>query len=214
MIIPEFTLLPPLPHRHQQGVVLIIALIMLVVVSMLAVLSMRNSSSTEAISGTVRTTSLATQAAEIALRYCEESTRVVMGTSAFVTTFSAANVLSPLVPGSTPAWQNLSTWDSSSTATFVLPTEAVKQSVIAATYSRMPECMVQPLPTLISGALSNTTTFVITARGFGPDVAVANASRSRPVGTEVWLQSTIELGSSATSSSGGGTIDTGDYDGN
>lgn len=57
-------------HR-QNGVVLIIALILLVVISLLAVTSLRGAGSAESISGNVRTTELATQAAEIALRHCE-----------------------------------------------------------------------------------------------------------------------------------------------
>ena len=64
--------LPRARQRHsQRGVVLIIALVMLVIISLLAVSSMRNSGSTEEVLGNVRTTELATQAAEIALRRCE-----------------------------------------------------------------------------------------------------------------------------------------------
>jgi hypothetical protein len=62
------------------------------------------------------------------------------------------------------------------------------------TYRREPECMVEPLPVMLSnGTVVNTSSFVITARGFGPEVAAADGSRSRPVGSEVWLQSNIQL---------------------
>lgn len=215
-LISSHVLLP----RRQQGVVLIIALIMLAVISILAALNMRNSASTESISGAVRATNLATQAAEIALRYCEDSTREVIGSatifpSASPTTFTAANVLPYNSP---PNWNNLATWDSTSTDTFVLPTAYINQSGLMATFSRPPECMVEPLPTLVSGVGSNTTSFVITARGFGPEVAAAGASRSRPVGAEVWLQSTIELAISTTGGTGGAGGSTtdpgGDYDSN
>ena len=54
---------------HEKGVVLIVSLIVLVVISMLAVTSLRNVSSSEMISGNVRTTELANQAAEFALRF-------------------------------------------------------------------------------------------------------------------------------------------------
>lgn len=206
MFAPDLIRTRALPHRRQQGIVLIIALIMLVVISMLAALSMRNSSSTESISGAVRATNLATQAAEIAMRYCEDSTREVVGGALIFpatspSTFTVANILPPSSP---PQWQDLATWDSTSTATFVLPTASVNQAGLTVTFSRPPECMVEPLPTLVSGALSNTTSFVITARGFGPEVPVADASRSRPVGAEVWLQSTIELASSGAAGGGGG----------
>lgn len=185
------------PHE-QRGVVLIIALILLVVISLLAVTSMRNVSSSESVASNVRTSELATQSAEIALRYCEDSVQQVVkaavcGTPTFTTTFTAANILT----ASNPAhWQNVATWDSTSTATYVLPLSQVNQAgMTTTTYKRPPECMVEPLPMVVAGtsAVSTTAAFVITARGFGPEVARADSSRTRPAGTEVWVQSHIEL---------------------
>ena len=46
--------------RRQQGVVLVIALILLVLISLLAVNSVKNSGSSESVAGNVRTTELAT----------------------------------------------------------------------------------------------------------------------------------------------------------
>ena len=94
-------------------------------------------------------------------------------------------------------------WDSNTTMTFVLPLTMVG----TATFKRPPECMVESLATSLpvvtatnatkgiptgGDAQRFTASFVVTARGFGPDVPAADANRSRPVGTEVWLQSTIE----------------------
>jgi Tfp pilus assembly protein PilX len=85
--------------QPQRGVVLIIALILLVVISLLAVTSVRNAGSTATVAGNVRTTELATQAAEIALRHCESSVlAVVSGTSAYATTFDASNILTANTP--------------------------------------------------------------------------------------------------------------------
>jgi Tfp pilus assembly protein PilX len=182
--------------RHR-GVVLIIALIMLVIISLLATLSMRNAVSTEKVSGTVRTTELAAQAAEIALRHCEQSVaEVVTVASGGTATFSTSFTLSKILPvSSTPQWQSTTIWDSTSTATYVLPLTLVNQSGLTATYKRPPECMVEPLPLMLTGTTvaSTTASFVVTARGFGPEVAAADVNRARPVGTEVWLQSHIEL---------------------
>jgi len=86
-----------------------------------------------------------------------------------------------------------------STETFVLPLSLVNQAGMAnTTYQRAPECMVEPLPMRVTdasgtSALNTTAAFVITARGFGPEVAAADANRKRPTGTEVWMQSHIEL---------------------
>lgn len=188
----------PLPwmkmNQEQRGVVLIIAMIMLIVISLLAITSMRNSASTEALAGNVRTTELATQAAEIALRHCESSvieiTTVAAGgtSTGYITTMNAMNIL----PSSTPAkWQDTATWDSATTLTFVIPSAVMGGST---TYKRAPECMVETLPVMAAGStvVNSTSSFVITARGFGPEVA-ADATRARPTGSEVWLQSHIEL---------------------
>jgi Tfp pilus assembly protein PilX len=191
------TSLPPLARTRHRGVVLIVALIMLVVISLLATLSMRNAVSTEKVSGTVRTTELAGQAAEIALRHCEQSVVEVVtvasgGTSTFSTTFTLNRILPA---SSTPQWQSTTIWDSTSTATYVLPLALVNQAGLTVTYRRPPECMVGTLPLMLNstGLTSHTASFVVTARGFGPEVAAANGNRDRPIGSEVWLQSHIEL---------------------
>ena len=180
----------------QRGVVLIIALIMLIVISLLAVLSMRNATSSEAISGNVRTTELANQAAEIALRHCEAAVvnlTVVAsgGTPTYTSTFVTANIQAPIT-STTAQWQNTAVWDSTSTAVYVLPLTEVNQTGLGCTYLRAPECMVHPLPVMLAGTtvLSNTAAYVVTARGFGPEVA---NNRNRPQGSEVWLQSHIEF---------------------
>lgn len=197
--------IPPLSaavqHRHgrrsfnrhpQTGVVLVIALVMLVVISLLATLSIRNAVSTESVSGNVRTTQLATQAAEIALRYCEEATiQINSGTGTLTVTPAVLDYVSP------PRWTLPGTnWDGagSSASVFVVPTASVNQAGGTVTFNRLPECMVERVPVVTAGGvISNTSTYTITARGFGPEVAAVDAGRTRPTGSEVWMQSTIEL---------------------
>ena len=173
--------------QAQHGVVLVIALILLVLISLLAVSSLRNAGSSEIVAGNVRTTELATQAADIALRYCE-SKAMEMATA-------------DVTPDSTPdQWKNPATWDSpsttkpwdgTSTSAFVLPAELVNHpGMTYDTYKRPPECMVEKLPAITARA---SLFYIITARGFGPEVAAAGTARSRPTGSEVWLQSSIEL---------------------
>lgn len=233
----------------QQGVVLVVALILLVVISLFTVTSIRSAISSESVSNNVRTTELATQAADIALRYCEYatqravadlvgyggppscSTNAAPATNPYSAFYSAQGVTSvtnlarcqlvagniaPTVTydrtttlpnqiiwgGAGTQWQNLATWDSNTTKTFVLPLSMVNNTATTATatFKRPPECMVEALnlPSYPTGTTTLPfrgfldTTFVVTARGFGPEVAAADNSRSRPKGTEVWLQSTIE----------------------
>jgi Tfp pilus assembly protein PilX len=184
-----------LPHlqRHgparQSGVVLIISLIMLVIISILATLSIRNATSSEKVSANVRTTELASQAAEIALRYCEEA--VLQITSGTGTLTSLPTVLDYASP---PAWQTITNWDGSTSAPFVIPDTSVNQEDANITFNRYPECLVERVQVLdATGVVSTTSTFTITARGFGPEVAAVTAARVRPTGSEVWMQSTIEI---------------------
>ncbi len=181
-------------HSDERGIVLVIAMILLIVVSLLAVSSMRNATSTEAVLGNVRTSQLASQAAEIALSHCEYSVgEVLTSAGLYTTTFTSSNILAA---SSVPTWQSTTVWDTSSTtALFVLPISSVNQTgMTSTTYQRPPECMVEPLVVMLSsGVVTTSNSFVITARGFGPEVPAADAGRSRPVGSVVWLQSTIEV---------------------
>ena len=180
-------------HPAQRGVVLIISLIMILVISVLAVTSMRNVASSEIVSGNVRTTELATQAADIALRHCESSvvkiTKLIADPSdasaeaSYPTTLAEANVIRAASAG---AWQSTSTWDTTSTP-FVLPATLVGGT---ATFTRRPECMVESLTGIV--ATGPPASFVITARGFGPEVTTT-AGSGRPIGTVVWLQSTLDI---------------------
>ena len=172
---------------------------MLGLISLLAISSVRNAASTEAMAGNVRTTELATQAAEIALRHCEASVLAALtlasgAPATYPTNFNASNILLP----STPAkWQSMANWDSAPSLAYILPLAMVNQpGMLATTYKRPPECMVEPLsmpPPDAGAVVGGATSFVITARGFGPEVVAANASRSRPVGSEVWMQSQITV---------------------
>ncbi len=181
-------------RRKQGGIVLIIAMILLIVISMLAVTSLRNSGSNEVVAANVRTTELATQAADIALRHCENSVIELVTTNAGRTStgYSTAITNANLLTATTPAnWTVTSNWDgSSSTLAYILPTSLVGTS----TYKRPPECMIEHLAIMPagSGVVNNTASYVITARGFGPEVA-SDPNHGRPSGSEVWLQSQIEL---------------------
>jgi type IV pilus assembly protein PilX len=176
----------------QHGVVLVIAMVLLVVISLLGVTSLRNAGSTESVAGHVRTTELARQAADIALRHCESSVLALSGGAPnYITTLVEADILPPSAP---PAWEDMSSetgWDSPSAATYRLPLALVNDTGMAfSVYQRPPECRVEQLPAVNT---TNATFYVITARGFGPEVAPANARRQAPDGSEVWLQSHLEF---------------------
>lgn len=182
-------------HRDERGVVLVIALILLVIVSLLAVTSMRNAVSTESVAGNVRTTELATQAADIALRHCESSAirnelRWFGDTTSDEANYDAAGFTMAHVRRAITAdhWKSVANWDTPTTAVFALPSGLVGGT---ATYQRPPECMVESL--VGTSARPTPFAFLVTARGFGPEVPAADSNRTRPTGTVVWLQSTIEV---------------------
>lgn len=180
----------------ERGIVLVLSLILLVVIALLSVATLKNVGSAESTAGNVRTTELATQSAEIALRHCEASVVRQMtidagGESSYPTTFTDANILPATEP---PQWQKQTLWDSSSDTVFVLPLALLNNpGLVVTTYKRPSECMVEKLS--VASGSDPSSFFVITARGFGPDVAaVEGPVRPRPAGSEVWFQSVVKLG--------------------
>jgi type IV pilus assembly protein PilX len=160
-------------RESEQGVVLVITLITLLLIALLAASGMRNAGSAEQVLGSVRTTVLAREAAEAALRFCEES--VENGGSV------------PILNTGATEWTNIDTWDGADSAVFVLPVALLNEAELTETYRRMPECLVEMIP-------PTTLAYIITARGFGPEVqTVVTGESRRPDGTEIWLQSHIEL---------------------
>ena len=109
----------------------------------------------------------------------------------YATTFTDAHIA---LLGSPPAWQDAKgNWDTPSQYVFVLPLDLLGNTSL---YKRAPECMVETFKdqtdTLVPPKWP-TDHFIITARGFGPEVAAAGTKGSRPLGTEVWLQTHITL---------------------
>jgi len=201
------------PHsrwpQSQRGVALFIALIVLIVISLLAATSIRNASTTVSVSGNVRTTELATQAAEIALQHCELSVLSLVREASDSDTSDSYDregvELPPPTSVTASRWQDTDNWDVSSSTVFPLPLAMVNQAGIGTPYNRPPECMVERMTVTTVELVTTPETdpptyiavrdvdsmFLISARGFGPEVG---SGTDRPVGSEVWLQSHIEIG--------------------
>ena len=167
----------------QQGVVLIVALIMLMILSVLASISIRGASSSEQIANQSRQQALARQTAETALRFCEQQVQLYAANPATGFAPEAA----PVGAGTKYGWETMANWDTLA-PTANLKTVAVTSAGDAGTvsyFTRQPECMAQYLTP------ADTKVFVTTARGFGPEVGAKDGSA--PKGTEVWLQSVITM---------------------
>jgi type IV pilus assembly protein PilX len=177
-------------RRRQDGVVLIVALLMLMILSILASVSIRGASSTEQVANQSRQRALAQQAAEAALRFCETQVQAHALDSTKGFSPQAAPVGAPV----TYSWQNMSNWDAIDAGVnpFV-GTGALKTAAFTASgdaggkdyFTRKPECMSQYLTP------ADQKVFVTTARGFGPEVGVKDGKV--PNGTEVWLQSVVTM---------------------
>lgn len=186
-------------YASQQGVVLIVALIMLAIISLMAASTIKGSGSSEALSSSSRTQSLALQAADAALRYCEEGVQYQLDTTRAAEPARAGSLYvamtpitpEPFVAGTALNWTNLPTWDVGprSALIYTLPATFLNNNNII--YRRMPECMAQYTQNPAGGV----TQVVITARGFGPEAAnVFDADVARkPRGAEVWLQSYLNF---------------------
>jgi Tfp pilus assembly protein PilX len=194
---------PTQTHR-QNGVVLIVTMIMLVLISIASASAIRGATSSEAVTNHSRTQQLAMQAAEAALLTCErQTTTYLQGVIAASSPSSTATTPTkpfdiqdaPTPSGSfsyTYRWQDVTNvWDSTNSAVVtVLPLSLVNASStnIFSAYRRPPECVVEMYEP------GNNSRAVITARGFGPEVA---ANRGKPIGSEVWLQSIVQVSSSS-----------------
>ncbi|VTU33726.1 Tfp pilus assembly protein PilX [Variovorax sp. PBS-H4] len=168
----------------QNGIVLVMALILLILVSLVATVAIRRATSGEQISKGMRTQTVAFEAAETALRYCED--QVIKGTA-------SAPVVAPVpLDGSAPVqWKTRSNWalsagkaiairftvaNSADSTARQLPTEA------------LPRCMAESLRLPNDG--QDLEGFLITAVGYSPDYRTT-AAGTPETGSEVWLQSTI-----------------------
>ena len=185
--------------HDQRGVVLIVGMIMLGIISLMAAYTVRGTTLTEKISANARTSAMAQLSAEAALRWCEKAVlnqRTVLSgaTVTYVASdpYTAAQVrmtatAAPAL-GGTLDYESYSLWNTSSVGNItVLDMSQLSLATGTSTfavYKRPPECMAQ---------LADTVTYVITARGFGPDVSAADANRSPPQGAEVFLQSFIRF---------------------
>lgn len=192
-------------HNKQLGITLIMVMIMLILISIASTSAIRSSTNSEGVANNARTQSLAFNAAEAALLYCENIVKphikgvvdyYASGPAATATlpTLTAGFVLHnapvPTTPGADPTylWQAItSTWDATgSTLINIVPLAQINSSSsdVYTAYQRAPECMAEySIPSVYRRV-------VITARGFGPEVASA---RGKPIGSEAWLQSILQI---------------------
>jgi type IV pilus assembly protein PilX len=158
--------------QSQRGVSLIIAMLMLVVIAVMSVAVMRNAVSSDQVATNNRLQTQANQAAQMALRYCEEQLQL-----------NSAPMVSPAP--TPPAWTVKANWTGGGghVARTLAPGDVSggdKNFPVVP-----PQCLSEVSP-------SNTSVYTVTARGFSADYT-ADTNQLTKSGSVVWLQSTVYM---------------------
>jgi type IV pilus assembly protein PilX len=149
----------------QRGVALLVALVMLVIIGLASVSVMRGALSSDLVANNTRVQTLAHQAAQIGLAYCER-------------------LLDDSSPGD-GSDNNLANWADANVHTVAEEWMASEDSTF--TPGTLPQCMVEQLQDVPG---TGDKDFVVTARGFSPDYS-ADDDGNAESGSVVWLQSRL-----------------------
>lgn len=167
-------------HHSQQGIVLIVVMIMLVIIGLTSVAVMREALDADMISNNVRAESVATEAAQVALAFCEQQ---LAGTGGTLTIQPA------VVPPSPANWEVFNNWKGANAMATTLDISQLKSSLAAVKLSKLPQCLAED-----SSAITGSGRVVlVTARGFSQDYTEDSTTGRSLSGSAVWLQSTVRL---------------------
>lgn len=186
-------------RRRQGGVALIIALILVLIMSLLGTFAIRNATQSERSVNGVRTAEIAREAAETALRFCEQVAIADGDGKDF--TFGGTGYRAMILP-------DVLTSQTDSTAAWRVPTkwaDTVAISVPAAYYQKFdaagtavdanvphlktaPRCLIEKIQTTTTPTLSG---YLITARGFADNATFDTSTGKTAQGAEAWLQSVL-----------------------
>lgn len=163
--------------RGERGVALIVAMIVLVIIGLTSVSVMRGALSSDQLVNNSRVQTLASQAAQIALRYCENQANADTLPGSFHLGASAA-----------PDALNWLEFDNWSVDTIVNEVPDLYMETADSTFapSKAPQCIAQctVLP-------DGTKVLQTNSRGFSPDYSDEDADGYADSGSVVWLQSTV-----------------------
>jgi type IV pilus assembly protein PilX len=168
-------------------VVLVVCLVVLLALSLTAAVSVRGAGSSDAVAGHARTQAQALAAAEAALGHCERQVLAHLADPA------AGIEPAPADADGGYRWQRPAAWDVDP-GVVQIPFDTADAGDRADAAVRPPECLVEAYDAARPGS------FVVSARGFGPEVRMADATAgptSGATGTEVHLQTVVFTASDA-----------------
>lgn len=178
------------PSQQKRGTVLATTLILLVVMSLVAAMALKHSIASEQISKSMRTSAVALQSAETALRQCENAIKIDSNT------IEGRALISLEMPdsqasGSRPTqWKLRTNWTTAANLS-----NRISTNLIAVTGMRpKPDarCMIEKfrLPRL-DPDVTLSDPYLITAVGFSPDYQ-SDANANGTAGSEAWVQSIFQ----------------------
>jgi type IV pilus assembly protein PilX len=165
---------------RQRGVTLIIALVMLVVIGLASAAVMRSSLTADVVSNNARVHTLAQQAAQLALRFCE--TQVQRESKDWIGGFKIHDAST-----GDPYWESFDSWQGGSLKAITVPDAVLHSGDSSFKPSTPPQCLAE-----WTNALPGVRTIIVTARGFSPDFDQNDEGR-QTAGSVVWLQSTLRV---------------------
>jgi type IV pilus assembly protein PilX len=174
---------PASRHSQNSGVVLIVVMVMLVIIGFMSVAVMRGAMNSDQISNNNRAQIQASEAAQLALRFCEAE--IIKGTSTLITI--AASPVTAAKPTAQPLWKSKDLWTSTTPGSAVeIPADALKTSNMSNILKR-PQCLAEYADATV------TSPIVLTARGFSADYSENSTTNKITSGSVVWLQSTFVI---------------------
>lgn len=187
---------------QERGIVLPVALIMLAIVSVAGLMAAKNSATSEQFSNNLRTSQVARNGAESALRYCERvaifskvadpdlddpaNADLARHIDSIPTTKLADLEVATIQSGS---WNNLSNWAVDGTNLIRVPLDKdgdgdIESDDVDDTEDHDPYCLIEP---------AEGNQFLITARGLSRNAQIGDDGQLES-GAEVWLQSILTPG--------------------
>ena len=182
----------------QHGIVLPLTLFLLVVISILGIMAMRNATTGAQTINSVRSYTVAELAAEAGLRYCEEVAKEADSPSSPAKyTAEIAKIHTPNTNGCKTFAEVMEakncgesakpdSWKSSAATLITTPSN----SDAGGKFSNPPQCMIEKISTAGGGSAS----YLITARGIGNEAKYDGATGRVTGGAQVWLQSVLTPG--------------------
>lgn len=182
--------------------VLVITLILIVILSLLATFAIRNATQSERSINGIRSAEVAREAAETALRFCEQ-VAIFDGDGKDYTEYSTTGLRDKIITttigsesDTAAAWRTSSNWTGGKV--IEVPPAYFKKSTsgnaadAALELVTAPRCLIQKIETTSTPKL---TGYLITARGFANNAKLTEATGKSTRGAESWMQSVLTRGS-------------------